>query len=259
VKGLLTACRYLTAVPLPRAAAPGDLGPAAGWFPVVGFVLGGILALAGVGADIVTPPSVAAVLLVILWALLTGGLHLDGLGDALDGLGGGFGREEALRLMRVGGIGAYGATGIVLVLALKIAVLGSLPQDLVWRGLVLAPGLGRAAPLLLARLCPPARPDGAGQAFSLGVRAPALAVAALASAAAAIGLLGAWGLVPLVVTATGAVAFGGYLRWRLGGLTGDCLGAFVEATEALVLVVLVVFDYLDVAWGFNWESVGANI
>jgi len=77
VKGLLTACRYLTAVPLPRAAAPGDLGPAAGWFPVVGFVLGGILALAGVGADIVTPPSVAAVLLVILWALLTGGLHRD--------------------------------------------------------------------------------------------------------------------------------------------------------------------------------------
>src|SRR5204863_450826 len=75
VKGLLTACRYLTAVPLPRAADPGDLGPAAGWFPVVGFVLGGILALAGVGADIVTPPSVAAVLLVSLWALLTGGLH----------------------------------------------------------------------------------------------------------------------------------------------------------------------------------------
>jgi len=148
VKGLLTACRYLTAVPLPRAADPGDLGSAAGWFPVVGFALGGILALAGLGADIVTPPSVAAVLLVILWALLTGGLHLDGLGDALDGLGGGFGREEALRLMRAGGIGAYGATGIVLVLALKIAVLGSLPQDLLWRGLVLAPGLGRAAPLL---------------------------------------------------------------------------------------------------------------
>ena len=77
--------------------------------------------------------------------------------------------------------------------------------------------------------------------------------------AAAIGLLGAWGIVPLVVTATGAVAFGGYLRWRLGGLTGDCLGAFVEATEALVLVVLVAFDYLDVAWGFNWESVGAYV
>jgi adenosylcobinamide-GDP ribazoletransferase len=259
VKAFLAACRYLTAVPLPRASDPSDLGPAAGWFPPIGFALGGILALAGLGADVILPPTVAAVVLVALWAALTGGLHLDGLGDALDGLGGAFDREEALRLMRTGGIGAYGAAGIVLVLALKMAVLGNLPQDLLWRGLVLAPGLGRAAPLLLARLCPPARTDGAGQAFALGVRAPALAIAGVVSIVAAVGLLGTWGIVPLLATAIGAAVFAVYLRWRLGGLTGDCLGALVEATEALVLLVLVAFDYLDVAWGFSWESVGVDI
>jgi len=259
MKGLLTACRYLTALPLPRADDTDDLGWAAVWFPLVGLALGGVLALAAIGADLVTPPSVAAVLVVALWALLTGGLHLDGLGDALDGLGGGFGREAALRLMRTGGIGAYGATGIVLVLAVKIAVLGSLPDDLLWRGLVLAPGLGRGAPVLLARLCRPARMEGAGHAFSLGVGTVALAVTGGTGLAAAIGLLGPWGIVPLgaVLLATGL--FAAYLRWRLGGFTGDCLGALVEATEALVLVVLAAFDYLDLNWGLHWGASGAEI
>jgi adenosylcobinamide-GDP ribazoletransferase len=259
MKSLLTACRYLTALPIPAASEAGDLGHAAAWFPLIGLVLGGLLALAALGTDTVTPPSVAAVLLVALWALLTGGLHLDGLGDALDGLGGGFGRDEALRLMRTGGIGAYGAGGIVLVLALKIAVLGNLPQDLLWRGLILAPALGRAAPVLLARLCRPARPEGAGQAFSLSVGVPALAIAGGTGLAAALGLLGAWGLVPLFAAGLVTAIFAAYLRWRLGGLTGDCLGALVEVTEAIVLTVLAAFDYLDLNWGFHWGSSGADI
>ena len=77
--------------------------------------------------------------------------------------------------------------------------------------------------------------------------------------AAAIGLLGPWGIVPLgaVLLATGL--FAAYLRWRLGGFTGDCLGALVEATEALVLVVLAAFDYLDLNWGLHWGASGAEI
>jgi adenosylcobinamide-GDP ribazoletransferase len=161
--------------------------------------------------------------------------------------------------MRIGGIGAYGAAGIVLVLALKIAVVGNLPQDLLWRALVLAPALGRAAPVLLARLCRPARTEGAGHAFARSVGPLALTMAAVMGVAASIGLLGAWGLVPLLAVGLATALFGLYLRRRLGGLTGDCLGALVELSEALVLTVLAAFDYLDLEWGLHWGSLGADI
>src|SRR4029453_5240544 len=98
--------------------------------------------------------------LIALWAALTGGLHLDGLADTCDGLGGGWSRERALSIMRDARSGPYGVTAIVLVLGLKAAAVTSLPEGLAWRALVLAPLLGRTGPLLLVRLCPPAPPGG---------------------------------------------------------------------------------------------------
>jgi len=246
MRRLLAACRYLTVLPLPRSAVSGDLGRAAGWFPIVGVILGGALAAAAIGADVVTPPAVAAVLVVALWAGLTGGVHLDGLGDALDGLGGGWDRDEALAIMRDAGVGAYGVTGIALVLALKLAALLSLPDDLLWRALILAPVLGRLAPLLLARFCPPARTEGAGHAFALTVGTSGLVMAAAVAALVSFGLVGVWGTLLLATATAGAGAFAAYLRRRLGGLTGDCLGALVEVTEAAMLVLLCALAYLEV-------------
>lgn len=246
MRSLLVACRYLTVLPVPRGSVPGDLGRAAGWFPVVGLLLGLALVGAALAADLVLPPAVAAVLLVGLWVGLTGGLHLDGLADAVDGLGGGWSREEALAIMRDARIGAYGVTAIVLVLALKIAALASLPPGLRWRALLVAPVLGRLGPLVLARLCPPARAEGAGHAFALAVGTRSLGVAVLVAAAVAVGLVGPWGALLLAAAGADAVAFALYLRRRLGGLTGDCLGALVEASEASVLTVLCALAYLGV-------------
>lgn len=241
----LTPLRYLTVLPLPRGGGAGDLGRAAGWFPVVGLLIGGFLALGGLAADLVTPPAVSAVLVVLLWAGLTGGLHLDGLADACDGLGASADRERALRIMRDTRIGAYGATALVLVLALKLAALASLPDDLFWRSLLVAPVLGRLAPVWLARLCPPARSDGAGRGFALGAGTPGLVVATLVGAGASVALLGAWGVLLAVGTPAGAWAAAAYLRRRLGGLTGDCLGALVEVTEAGTLTVVSALAYLE--------------
>ena len=172
--GALVALRYLTILPLPQSRVAGDIGRAAGWFPVVGLALGACLALASLAADRVVPPGVGAMLLVVLWAASTGGLHLDGLADTCDGLGGGWSRERTLSIMRDARSGPYGVTAIVLVLGLKAAALASLPEGLAWRALVLAPVLGRAGPLLLVALCPAARPEGAGHALAAGARWPAL-------------------------------------------------------------------------------------
>ena len=116
---------------------------------MVGLAVGACLALASLAVDRVVPPGVGAMLLVALWAALTGGLHLDGLADTCDGLGGGWSRERALAIMRDVRSGPYGVTAIVLVLGLKAAALASLPEGLAWRALLLAPVVGRAGPLLL--------------------------------------------------------------------------------------------------------------
>jgi adenosylcobinamide-GDP ribazoletransferase len=244
-RGLLTAVRYLTVLPLPKSAAAGDLGAAAAWFPVIGLAVG--LALAGAAwlLDLALPPALVAVLLVALWAALTGGLHLDGLGDALDGLGGAWERSRALAIMRDGALGAYGVAGIVLVLAVKIAALATFSADSLWRALILAPTLGRLGPLLLAAWCPAARAEGAGHAFVAGLRPLAVGLGAVVAGLVGLGLAGEWGLAALAAVALAAGLAALYLRRRLDGLTGDCLGAQVELTEALVLVLLAGLDQLE--------------
>jgi adenosylcobinamide-GDP ribazoletransferase len=245
--GALVAFRYLTTLPLPRSRAPGDLGRAAGWFPVVGLVLGGCLALASLAVDRVVPPGVGGLLLVVLWAALTGALHLDGLADACDGLGGGWSRERALAIMRDGRSGPYGVTAIVLVLGLKATALASLPEGLAWRALVLAPVLGRIGPLLLVRLCRPARPDGAGHAFAAGARWPALVAGGLIAGSVSLATLGPWGALPFGAAGLFVWHLAVYLRRRLGGFTGDTLGALVETIEVGVLVLCVSLDFLEIA------------
>jgi adenosylcobinamide-GDP ribazoletransferase len=235
MRGFLDAGRYLTAIPLPGGGTPGDLGRVAIWLPVVGLVIGLVLAIAERAAGLVLPPAVAAAAVVALWAALTGGLHLDGVADACDGLGGGFTREEALAIMRDPGVGAYGVIGVVLVLVAKVATLAALPDALRWRALVVAPVLGRLGPLLMVRLCPPARADGAGHALAGGVGARAVAGGGGIAALVAGALLGPWGALPLVLAAAAAGGGARYLRRRLGGATGDTLGALVEVTEVLVL------------------------
>ena len=245
LRDALVALRYLTVLPLPRSRDAGDLGRAAGWFPVVGLAVGACLALASRAADRVVPPEVGAVLLVALWAALTGGLHLDGLADTCDGLGGGWSREHALSIMRDVRSGPYGVTAIVLLLGLKAVTLASLPEGLAWRALLLAPVVGRAGPLLLVWLCPPARPEGAGHALASGARWPALVTGGLVAILVSAATLGPWGGLAIGGASALAGGWGAYLRRRIGGFTGDTLGALVETTEASVLTLAVSLDFLE--------------
>jgi adenosylcobinamide-GDP ribazoletransferase len=239
VHGLLRAVRYLTIVPLGGRGVP-DTGPGPGavWFPVVGLAVGGVL----VGVDqVVTrvfPPLLAALLTVTAWKVLTGGLHLDGLADCLDALGG---RDAAHRLaiMRDRRVGTFGALGLILLLLLEVATVAELSPARRWRALLVVPAVGRALPVLLARLYPPARPDGHGARFAAAVRAPTAGLALAVALAAAVSALGAAGAVAAAAAALVAVGFGGWLARRLGGITGDVHGAAVELGELTALLVIV--------------------
>jgi adenosylcobinamide-GDP ribazoletransferase len=234
VRRLLGALAFLTILPVPLAFDAADVGRAMLAFPLVGALLGGGAALLARGLSTL-PPAVIAVLLVAYGALVTGALHLDGLADSADGLGGGRTREDVLRIMKDHSIGAFGAVALVILLSLKMACLSSLSGD--WRVLILAPMLARWASVPLLRALPAARTDGLGRSLGEHVGAVEIVGATL------LALSGAWWLAEWRgLICAGAVVLsstlGGAVCWRrIGGITGDTLGANTELSEALVYLV----------------------
>jgi adenosylcobinamide-GDP ribazoletransferase len=235
---LILAVRFLTVVPVPgrEAAGVSALGRAAWWFPVVGLLLGEGLAGALHVLHALFPPLVAATLLVTVWKAVTGGIHLDGLADALDGLAG---PDPARRLaiMRDSRIGVFGAAGLVLCLLLAVTAVAELSGPVRTRLLVLAPVVGRAAPLLVGAWLRPATPgEGLGAAFAAGLSRWAGPLAGLGGLALGAALLGPWGAAIAAAGWGAAALWAGFAARRLGGLTGDVLGAVVELAELGVLL-----------------------
>jgi len=238
VSSLAQAVRYLTIVPLPgRHAGVGDLGHAAAWFPVVGLGIGAALVALEWLTSRAFPPLLAALLTVTAWKLLTGGLHLDGLADCLDGIGG-RDPEHRLAIMRDSRIGAIGAIGLILFLLLEIAALSELPGPVRRRVLLAAPVIARAMPALLGRVFGPARRDGLGAAFQAGLPrgAPLLVLGAALAVAAA--TLGRAGVAAVAVATVVVVVLGRFFSRRLGGITGDVFGASIEAAELAALLTV---------------------
>jgi len=239
---LIHAVRFLTIVPVPGrdSADPSALGRAAWWFPVVGLMLGLVLVAAERFIGVLAPPLVGAALLVAVWKIVTGGIHLDGLADCLDGLGG----PDAVRrraIMRDSRIGVFGAAGLALVLILFAATLSELPAPIRGRVLLLAPVVGRVSPLLAGAWLRPATPgQGLGGAFVAGLSGWAGHVYAAASMALATWLLGPWGAAIVAGALALALLWAGFAARRFAGITGDVLGAVVEVGELAVVLLAVV-------------------
>lgn len=238
LRPLVAAFAFLTRLPV--ASGPlleADLGRSVAFFPIVGLVLG--LVLAGLAALLggALPSTVLAVLLIAVLAGLTGGLHIDGLADTFDALGGGRGdRQRMLDLMRDSRIGAHGAAALVLVLVLKVFALAAVLQRRELALVLLFPAIGRWAVTPSIVMHPYARAEGLGRAFNGAARAREVAIATVILAAAVI-LLGPGLVVPALGALAVAALFALWLRQRLGGLTGDVYGATIELAEATALVL----------------------
>ena len=213
------------------------------WFPVVGALLGGIYAGALWLAGPHLPSLVSAVLVVALDAWLTGAMHLDGLADTADGFGGGWSREDALRIMRDHAIGSYGAVAVALAIALKIGAVAALigSAQLV-RAIVLAPLLGRWSAVLLSATQPYARPVADDHPKSVGsptrfVGRMELVVATVFALVAAALCDIERGFIACALVAGLAALWAWRCRARIGGITGDTLGACIVASECLVLML----------------------
>jgi adenosylcobinamide-GDP ribazoletransferase len=239
VSGLFVAARYLTILPLPGRSAAGltGLGRAAAWFPVVGFALGVTLVVADHWLVRLFPGLLGALLTVTLWKTLTGGLHLDGLADCLDGLGG---RDPNHRraIMSDSRLGTFGTVGLILFLMIEIVALADLDGAVRWGALLAAPAIVRATSPLLAWLYPAAPGNGQGAAFASEVRGGAVGVALLLACVVAVLALGAAGVAMTVVAVVVAALGARFMVGRLGGITGDVLGAAVETAELTAVLAV---------------------
>jgi len=239
MRNLRTAFGLLTTLPvgLPGGWKPGDSGRAAFWYPVVGLAVGGLVWLVWFGLSLIFPALVASVLALAIWVGLTGGLHLDGLADCCDGLPGSASRERRLEIMKDPYLGAFGVVGLFFVLMLKAAALGLMPSSS-GLSIVLAATLSRWLLLPASRL-PQARPGGMGADFAAGLQTGPIFFAAILPIGIAF-LLGMQGLVAVLAALIAAAAVLGLAWKRIGGVTGDVLGALVEVTETAVLLVFTI-------------------
>jgi adenosylcobinamide-GDP ribazoletransferase len=240
-KAFLLALQFLTVIPVRIAGeiTPRLMARAMAWFPVVGLMLGAILALVDVGLRAIFPPVVGAVLLLAIWVGLTGALHLDGFLDCCDGLLVAKSPEKRLEVLRDTQVGAFAVVGGICLLLLKFAALLELPADCRMAALLVIPALSRAAMVYAARAYSYARTGpGLGQLFRDGLSWRQVIVAAAIAIAAAGLALGVVGLVLVVCAWLATVVIAWWVQRRIPGLTGDVYGAINELVEVGALLCL---------------------
>lgn len=243
---LILACQFLTIVPLTvrRPVAETDVAAAMAWFPLVGLLLGGLAA----GLYMVIRPFadslLSAFVPLVFLVLITGNMHGDGLMDAADGLGSGRPAQQALAIMKDSNVGSHGVMAGCIGFLAKLLLLGALSTRGAVAALILVPALGRWAQVYAARTNPYVRSGGGKGGFTKYVGNRELVWASCTTLAAAFVVMGAAGLAVVVVVFVFAHLAGCYIRKRIGGVTGDTLGALSEVMEIVGLVALLVLARL---------------
>ncbi|MDP2432167.1 MAG: adenosylcobinamide-GDP ribazoletransferase [Pseudomonadota bacterium] len=233
MRALILAIQFLTRLPTPTLAdfKAEELARAAIWFPLVGLLLGALVA-AAVWLGTQVDPWLGALLGLLAWISLTGALHLDGLADLADALGAAHGdKDRLLAVLADPHLGVFGVTALVAQLLSKLVLLMLLAKAGLFWPLLLIPAWARLGPLLWARL--PSIKPGLGERFAWNIGLGGVSLWATLLALASIqapALLAA----PLLI-----LGWRAYLRARLGGMTGDALGAGVEWVESGLLLALV--------------------
>ena len=260
MNGLRSAIGFLTILPLAPSGAPGSLVSARGWFPLVGLLLGTVLAsidvitLLVLGADFpgrsrgtvtyfpISTILLWSILLVVTMVVLTRALHLDGFMDSWDALLGGFDRERRMAILRDPNVGAFAVVGVICLLLVKVAAMIGLPTTGADRlpVLLLFPCLSRWAMLLTMELYPYVRSNGIGTAFFDGGQGRfrwQLILGFVFTLVVSVTLAGMVGLVLLAAACAVAWGIGAWATRLLGGVTGDIYGAVNELTEVVVLLM----------------------
>lgn len=247
MKGFFAAIKFLTVLPVPGGWSGDEktLARSVPYFPLVGLVIGLIAAAFDYTIGQILPLLPTSALTIIFLIGLTGGLHMDGLADTADGFLSARPRDKMMEIMRDSRTGVMGVLAVVSVVLLKITLLTVILTSSRWVVILIMPLAGRAAIIALMTALPYARPEGGRATLFAGrlswlhcLWAWGLMLVVSGGLAQGIGLAGA--LFALVVT----VLFCLYNRSKLGGYTGDTLGAVCELAEMAPLLAAVVYYHL---------------
>lgn len=244
MKSFLLALQFLTVIPIRISKIkPGQISRSMAYFPIIGLLLGLALALANYALTSARfDPFTSNIILVVLLIILTGGLHLDGLSDTADALFSGKDKPEMLRIMRDSHVGAMGVLAIISVLLLKIAFLSAVGPELTVKALILMCVLSRWSMTSSLFAFPYARAEGKAKAFKDGMTRNIFIISTLAALAIAFFILRAAGIALFVITAAFTYMAGLRMKKKIGGVTGDTIGAVSELTEVVVLFGMAILE-----------------
>jgi len=248
MRDFFAALQFLTILPVspvrPRGANGVKIGPdiegkafgrSLAWFPFVGLMIGLTISLPVLLSDIL-PQAVIAALIVAASIVITGGIHLDGFADTCDGLYGSSSRERALEIMRDSRIGTMATVGVAMLLILKFSILASMPREIIVKSLILMAAFARWSQVLACVVSKYARGEGKAKHFIEYASKRELLVSSLFILTLFIFLLGVKGIALFALSALPAFVMINYIKIRIGGMTGDTIGAVSEASEAAVLL-----------------------
>ena len=253
---LFYALRFMTSLPLPWKENEDlvQVSRASGMFPLVGLIIGFLLLAVQYFSAFIFSGVTTALLQTIAWVIITGGLHLDGLSDTIDGLGSRRERERMLEIMKDSHIGAFGALALVLQMLLKTALCYEL--NLIDPALILlVPVTARWGQLIVIRSFKPARKDGMGRFFQEHMRLREMVLGIFTVLAVYI-LSGNTLMLPLLLIHAAAVYLIGHnISKKLGGLTGDVYGFICETGEDLILVLVLIASALISSSGIQFPPI----
>jgi len=241
MKPFLAAIQFLTLLPIPARCNcdERDLGRSPFFFPVVGLLIGVGLVVLDRAASTMFSPMVTNMLVVIAMLAVSGGLHMDGLADTADGFFSARKRERILEIMKDSRIGAMGVIAIVCVFGLKFAALTSLPDAWRWPALMLMPLAGRCALVIELAVLSYARPEGGlGLVFAKNKSRLDVVWALAVLAVAGYWTAGPMGLIAVTSAVVVTLVFSVWCHRKIGGFTGDTLGAACEIAELIPVLVL---------------------
>ena len=240
MKSLLIALQFLTIIPLRPSVRPEerDIAHSMSFFPLLGMIIGGFLILINLITSRYLSPFIASALILIGWVGITGALHLDGFTDTVDGLCGGKNKEQILRIMEDSFIGAKGAIALILLLLLKFALLVGLTNDYKNYALLFAPVAGRWSMVMGIYLSSYAREEGLAKAFFSHKTGREIFWASLITFCLGLILFRIEFFYIIGIALAVNLLLITYLKRRIGGLTGDTLGALNEIIEVITLFSL---------------------
>ncbi|MBW7992820.1 MAG: adenosylcobinamide-GDP ribazoletransferase [Planctomycetes bacterium] len=249
MKRFLIALQFLTVLPvkIKSEIAEEDFGKSLLYFPVVGMLIGfvpaGMVLLLGF-----LPIAVVGVLILIISIVMTGGIHLDGFADTCDGFYGQCPKEKILEIMRDSRVGVMGAVGMFCLLALKLTLIISLPPDVLWKLLIMMTVFARWSQVFACCTSGYAREEGKAGYFVKYADKTELLVGSVFTVISFLLLMRFKGIVLLVLSFAVVLLFISYAKKKIGGMTGDTIGATSEIAEIAVLLFGLIYSEVQAAW-----------